>query len=110
MPVGRGLVPPPGPPADHLQAFGADAAGALQTRQGIAGNSVVEARKCGKWLSDFLMDGPKPSCEVFKAAITTGYSRDQVKDAKQRIGAVARKRGYRAGAQWTWQLPARASR
>jgi hypothetical protein len=51
------------------------------------------------------MDGPKPSSEVFKAAIDAGYSRDQVKDAKRRIGAVAHRHGFQEGAQWTWQLP-----
>ena len=52
-------------------------------RQRNVGNAVVKPRQCGQWLSAFLMDGPKPSSEVFKTAIAAGYSRDQVKDAKQ---------------------------
>ena len=58
----------------------------------------------------FLMDGPKPSSEVFKTAIDAGYTRDQVKDAKHRIGAVAQKHGFQEGTQWTWQLPTGAAR
>src|SRR5207245_1966080 len=41
--------------------------------------------------------------------VAAGYSRDQVKDAKHRIGAVAQRHGFQEGAQWTWQLPTNAS-
>jgi hypothetical protein len=64
----------------------------------------VGARECDQWLGDFLRNGPSPSSEVFKAAIDAGYTRDQVKDAKHRIRAVAQKRGFQEGARWTWQL------
>jgi hypothetical protein len=64
----------------------------------IADDKVVGGRECKQWLSDFLTDGPKPSSEVFKAAVAVGYSRDQVKDAKQRMGAVAQRHGFQEGA------------
>jgi putative DNA primase/helicase len=78
---------------------------ALGPRHRSARIAVVEARRCRQWLSDFLLDGPKLSSEVFKTAAVSGYSRDQVKAAKHSIGAVAQKRGFREGSQWTWQLP-----
>ena len=39
-----------------------------------------------------------------------GYSREQVKNAKHRVGAIARKHGLHEGVRWTWQLrPASSS-
>jgi putative DNA primase/helicase len=79
---------------------------ALRPRRRTTGNAAPVARECGQWLSDFLKDGPKPSSEVFRTAIAAGYSRDQVKNAKRGIGVLAQKRGFQAGAHWTWQLAA----
>ncbi len=47
---------------------------------------------------------------VSKAAIHAGFTRDQVKDAKHSIGAVAQKHRFQEGARWTWQLPTAATR
>jgi hypothetical protein len=41
---------------------------------------------------------------VFKAAAVLGFSRGQVKRAKLRIGAIARKDGFGKDARWRWKL------
>ena len=64
----------------------------------------MDAQECGEWLRDLLSDDPKPSTDVFKVSIDAGYTRDQVKCAKHRIGAVARRQGFQKGDQWTWEL------
>ena len=66
---------------------------------------AADSRECSEWLADLLVAGPKPSSEVFRAALDAGYTAYQVKDAKHRIGAIAEKKGFVDGARWTWQLP-----
>jgi hypothetical protein len=65
----------------------------------------TEANECRRWLSGLLADGPKPAGEIFKAANDAGYTRMQVKFAKQRIGAIAHKQGFSGSSQWNWELP-----
>jgi hypothetical protein len=77
---------------------------ALRPRQEITEGEVVDAQDCNQWLGVLLKEEPKPSIEVFKAAIDAGDTRDQIKDAKHRIGAVAQKHGFQEGARWTWRL------
>jgi putative DNA primase/helicase len=77
---------------------------ALRPRQEITEGKVVDAQECNQWPGGLLKEGPKPSIEVFKAAIDAGYTRDQVKDAKHCLGVVAQKHGFQEGARWTWQL------
>ena len=72
----------------------------------IAGRVGVNTEECNQWLGDFLKNGPKPSIEVFKAAMHAGYTKDQVRDAKHRIGAVAQKQGFQEGTRWIWRLGA----
>jgi hypothetical protein len=81
---------------------------ALRLDQKSPGDALGEAQECTAWLRDFLKERPKPSNEVFKAGGDVGYTRDQVKDAKRRIGAVARRYGFQDGAQWSWELSADA--
>ena len=42
--------------------------------------------------------------EVFKAGNHAGFSKDQIRRAKSRIGAVARKEGCYEDAQWCWGI------
>ena len=70
----------------------------------MPGDVGVDTEGCNQWLGDYLKSGPKPSVEVFKAAMHAGYTKDQVKDAKDRIGAVAQKQGFQEGTRWTWRL------
>jgi putative DNA primase/helicase len=68
-----------------------------------------ERFKCDDWLRTFLAQGHRSSSEIFKAASAAGFSKDQVRRAKCRIGAVARKAGFDRDAQWRWQFPVSAS-
>jgi putative DNA primase/helicase len=68
-----------------------------------------ERHECDGWLRSFLAQGLKSSNEVFKAGNGAGFSKDQIRRAKYRIGAVARKEGFDNDAQWSWVLPAVAT-
>ena len=78
------------------------------TAQEIAEHEIVHAQECGEWLRDLLLDGPKPSTDVFKASIDAGYTRDQVRGAKHRIELLPKAR-FSDGPQWTWELLTEAS-
>ena len=54
-------------------------------------------------LRELLAGGPRPVKGLFQEADSAGYSRDQMKRAKRRIGAEAIKLGMDAG--WVWRLP-----
>lgn len=56
-----------------------------------------------EWLVDFLADGPQLANDVYKAADSAGYSKDQAKRAKKRLGVVASHPDIRG--PWYWQLP-----
>lgn len=63
------------------------------------------------FLRDLLADGPRPAKEIFADAEGAGFSRDQVKRAKVKIGVEAVKEGGHFGGkqQWVWRLPAEES-
>jgi hypothetical protein len=46
----------------------------------------------------------KSTIEVFKAGSAAGFSKDQIRRAKHRIGAVARREGFAGDGQWRWGL------
>jgi putative DNA primase/helicase len=69
------------------------------TRRDAAGTAEIDA-----WLLDFLSHGPKQAKEVFAAGKDEGYSKDQLKDAKKRIGAESKKKPVYQG-EWKWTLP-----
>lgn len=65
------------------------------------------------FLRDLLAEGPMPVKEVFLEAEGAGYSRDQMKRAKAKIGAEAIKEGGDfggKGARWIWALPSTRER
>ncbi len=63
----------------------------------------IEAPEVDTWLKDFLSTGPKPPKTVFAAGRDDGYSKDQLKRAKGRLGAVSDKNGYQG--EWAWSMP-----
>ena len=68
-------------------------------------------RECDHWLRAFLAESHRSTTEIFKAASDAGFSKDQARRAKSRIGAVARRVGFDKDAQWSWGLPvSRSSR
>jgi putative DNA primase/helicase len=61
------------------------------------------AHDAAAFLRDLLASGATSTKEVFREAEGAGFSRDQMKRAKGKIGAVAVKLGMREG--WVWRLP-----
>jgi len=74
----------------------------------LGGEQAGERLECDDWLRTFLAEGLKSTTEVFKAGNAAGFSKDQVRRAKYRLGAVARKDGFDRDAQWSWELPTHA--
>ena len=56
----------------------------------------------GGFLRDLLRVGPRPAKEIYREAEAAGFSRDAMKRAKRKVGAVAVKLGMDAG--WVWRL------
>jgi hypothetical protein len=54
------------------------------------------------FLRDLLASGSRPAREVFREAEGAGYSRDQMKRAKRKLGIAAVKVGLDGG--WVWKL------
>ncbi|WP_217500484.1 AAA family ATPase [Rhodococcus pyridinivorans] len=78
--------------------FFADAAAAEN------GDGADERNDVDDWLRQFLAHGSQKANEVYSAADANGFSKDQIKRAKRRIGAVA-ERPVNPG-PWFWSLPA----
>jgi hypothetical protein len=88
--------------------------------EGVAGTARVlmaeaeaepedeEGHDTASFLQDLLAAGAVPTKEVFREAEGAGYSRDQMKRAKRKLKAIAKKHGMGGG--WTWQLPDREAR
>lgn len=57
------------------------------------------------WLTSLLANGSVKATEVFSAADAAGYSKDQAKRAKARLGVIA-ERPTNPG-PWFWSLPAK---
>jgi RecA-family ATPase len=55
------------------------------------------------FLRKLLSYGARPAKDIYREAESAGFSRDAMKRAKRRIGAVAVKRGISDG--WEWRLP-----
>jgi hypothetical protein len=63
------------------------------------------ARECEAWLKDLLASGPTLAKDVYRQASEAGYSIDQAKRAKIRIGASTRRDGFGPGSRCLWELP-----
>jgi hypothetical protein len=59
--------------------------------QALNGRQAGERLECDAWLRAFLAGGIKPAVEVMNAGTAAGFSRDQIRRSKHRIGAVARR-------------------
>jgi putative DNA primase/helicase len=63
-----------------------------------------ERCECDDWLRTLLTDGTRATIDVFKAGAGAGFTKDQIRRAKFRIGAVARKEGFGGTGLWSWRL------
>jgi hypothetical protein len=75
----------------------------------LDGKHTGERLECDGWLGAFQAEGPKSTIEVFKAGNAAGFTKDQLRRAKCRVGAVARREGFAQNGQWSWGLDAHAS-
>jgi putative DNA primase/helicase len=66
-------------------------------------------RECDLWLRTFLAQGCRLPADVFAAARAAGFSKDQVRRSKSRIGAFSMRRGFSTGGQWSWGLDVSAT-
>jgi hypothetical protein len=69
-------------------------------------DQAIRQRACDLWLREFLPGDRRSTGEVFEAAGAACPSKDQVRRATYRIGAIARKIGLDKNGQWCGQLPA----
>jgi hypothetical protein len=65
----------------------------------------TEARECDDWLRETLADGPVAAVDIYKAARDAGFSQDQAKRAKRRIGARSERQGFGPDSKCHWRLP-----
>jgi hypothetical protein len=63
-----------------------------------------EARECQAWLRETLRVGPMQVAELLKAGRDAGFSQDQLKRAKERIGARTIREGFGPGSKCTWSV------
>lgn len=67
-----------------------------------SGDSTEDRHDIDRWLTDYLANGSKKANEVYSAADAAGYSKDQAKRAKKRLGIDAvRETG---DGPWFWKL------
>ncbi|OBB71214.1 hypothetical protein A5759_23290 [Mycobacterium sp. 852014-52144_SCH5372336] len=75
----------------------------LDARDILSGLHDDDTHDIDRWLSDFLANGSVKATEVFSSADAAGYSKDQAKRAKKRLGIIA-DRPHNPG-PWFWSLP-----
>lgn len=62
------------------------------------------------FLTDVLTNGPVPAIVVEERGAAHGFSTDQLKRAKRRMGIVAFKEKGKLDGRWFWALPQHAPR
>ncbi|WP_347957936.1 AAA family ATPase [Gordonia aichiensis] len=70
-------------------------------RDFLSGEDGQSNRDVDDWLADYLKLERRKATDVFQAADANGFSKDQVKRAKKRVGVQA----VKEGPSWFWQLP-----
>lgn len=83
------------------EAVEIDAETALAPDDGRGEHS--ERDEAAEWLTDFLGEGPRASCDVKKAASAVGLAWVTVRRAKDTLGIRAAKTRFDGG--WQWTLP-----
>jgi hypothetical protein len=62
-----------------------------------------EQGKVEAWLAELLKTGPMESNDIYRAADAHGYSRDQAKRAKKKLGILATHPDIKG--PWFWEIP-----
>jgi hypothetical protein len=63
-----------------------------------------EGQACDIWLRNALSSGPVEEAKIVETGKAAGFSKHQLKRAKQRIGANSKKHGFKSGSGWSWEL------
>lgn len=66
----------------------------------------AEARECDRWLRETLTAGPMLAADLLKAGRDAGFSLDQLKRAKERIGVRTIREGFGPGSKCSWSMQA----
>ncbi|KUI27748.1 hypothetical protein AU194_21880 [Mycobacterium sp. GA-2829] len=75
----------------------------IDARDILSGGDGDDARDIDAWLRDFLATGSKKANDVYSAADAAGYSKDQAKRAKKRLGIKAERPS--GDGPWFWSMP-----
>lgn len=78
----------------------------LDARDLLDGVGDEDARDVDIWLREFLATGSKKANDVYSAVDAAGYSKDQAKRAKKRLGVKAERPS--GDGPWFWSLPTAA--
>ena len=81
---------------DDDRAIGAS----VTTATFVDRKQTAERSECDGWLRAFLAEGLKSTIEVFKAGNAAGFTKDQLRRAKYRLGAIAMREGFAKNGQW----------
>jgi RecA-family ATPase len=63
-----------------------------------------EARECDRWLRECLASGPVAVNELIADGRSAGFSKYQLKRAKERIGATSKREGFGRDSRCLWSL------
>jgi hypothetical protein len=75
---------------------------ALAPASGEKSGGAFDARN---FLKECLSNGPMPQKQIEAAAAQRGFTVDQLKYAKRRLGVEARKEGFGKDGAWAWAFP-----
>jgi putative DNA primase/helicase len=65
--------------------------------------SIREDMPQDRWLFEFLTHKAAPASQCMEEALSAGFSKKQIRDARERLRVVSSKTGFDGG--WTWSLP-----
>lgn len=65
--------------------------------------SIREDMRQDQWLFDFLTHNAAPATQCMEEALSAGFSKKQIRDARERLRVVSSKTEFDGG--WTWSLP-----
>jgi hypothetical protein len=94
--------------SDTAVPINLDQAQRMQSAPPAVPERAAERLECDDWLRTLLAEGDKAAVEIFKAGTAAGFTKDQIRRAKYRIGIVARREGFARDGRWSWRLPVHA--
>lgn len=68
------------------------------------GRSTPESRECERWLRETLTAGPVAAADLHRFALAAGFTKDQLRGARERAGVTTFREGFGAGSKCLWAL------